>query len=75
MQVGLNFADVFTVLGLYAASPKADVTPGLEVMNPSMLNKAKPAMTMGIDLKEQIRLRSIRLKTIGEASFPSWIER
>ena len=31
MQVGVNFADVFTCLGLYAAAPKEDVTPGLEV--------------------------------------------
>lgn len=31
LQVGLNFADVFTALGLYAAAPKGDVIPGLEV--------------------------------------------
>ena len=31
MQVGINFADVFTCLGLYAAAPKEAVTPGLEV--------------------------------------------
>lgn len=28
--VGLNYADVFTCLGLYAASPRADFVPGLE---------------------------------------------
>lgn len=28
--VGLNFADVFTTLGLYAAAPKTEVIPGLE---------------------------------------------
>eukprot|EP00127_Corallochytrium_limacisporum_P006908 Clim_evm23s237 gene=Clim_evmTU23s237 len=29
--IGLNFADVFTVLGLYEAAPKRDFVPGLEV--------------------------------------------
>lgn len=33
LQVGLNFADVFTTLGLYAAAPAKDVVPGLEVTN------------------------------------------
>ena len=28
--IGLNFADVFTILGLYKASPKSDFIPGLE---------------------------------------------
>jgi NADPH:quinone reductase-like Zn-dependent oxidoreductase len=28
--IGLNFADVFTILGLYKASPKKDFIPGLE---------------------------------------------
>ena len=28
--IGLNFADVFTILGLYKASPKEDFIPGLE---------------------------------------------
>lgn len=28
--IGLNFADVFTILGLYKASPKRDFIPGLE---------------------------------------------
>lgn len=28
--IGLNFADVFTILGLYGAAPKADFIPGLE---------------------------------------------
>ena len=28
--IGLNFADVFTILGLYKASPKIDFIPGLE---------------------------------------------
>ncbi|KAI5061206.1 hypothetical protein GOP47_0023711 [Adiantum capillus-veneris] len=28
--IGLNFADVFTCLGLYSASPKGNYTPGLE---------------------------------------------
>jgi NADPH:quinone reductase-like Zn-dependent oxidoreductase len=28
--IGLNFADVFTILGLYKASPKTDFIPGLE---------------------------------------------
>jgi NADPH:quinone reductase-like Zn-dependent oxidoreductase len=28
--IGLNFADVFTIYGLYKASPKADFIPGLE---------------------------------------------
>lgn len=28
--IGLNFADVFTCLGLYSASPKGSYTPGLE---------------------------------------------
>ncbi|GMH42610.1 hypothetical protein BSKO_10529 [Bryopsis sp. KO-2023] len=28
--VGLNFADVFTALGLYSAAPKGEYTPGLE---------------------------------------------
>lgn len=31
LQVGINFADVFTCLGLYQAAPKEDVVPGLEV--------------------------------------------
>lgn len=29
--VGLNYADVFTCLGLYAASPRSDFIPGLEL--------------------------------------------
>lgn len=29
-SIGLNFADVFTILGLYKAAPKADFIPGLE---------------------------------------------
>ncbi|KAL3157367.1 hypothetical protein ABBQ32_011844 [Trebouxia sp. C0010 RCD-2024] len=29
--VGINFADVFTCLGLYQAAPKNSVVPGLEV--------------------------------------------
>lgn len=29
--VGLNYADVFTCLGLYAASPRSDFVPGLEL--------------------------------------------
>lgn len=29
-SIGLNFADVFTVLGLYKAAPKKDFIPGLE---------------------------------------------
>ncbi len=28
--VGLNFADIFAVLGLYSATPKGSFTPGLE---------------------------------------------
>jgi NADPH:quinone reductase-like Zn-dependent oxidoreductase len=28
--IGLNFADVFAVLGLYSATPKGEFTPGLE---------------------------------------------
>jgi NADPH:quinone reductase-like Zn-dependent oxidoreductase len=28
--IGLNFADLFTCLGLYNAAPKADFVPGLE---------------------------------------------
>ena len=28
--IGLNFADVFTIMGLYKASPKRDFIPGLE---------------------------------------------
>lgn len=28
--IGLNFADVFTILGLYKAAPKHDCTPGIE---------------------------------------------
>lgn len=28
--IGLNFADVFTVLGLYRAAPKSDCIPGIE---------------------------------------------
>jgi NADPH:quinone reductase-like Zn-dependent oxidoreductase len=28
--IGLNFADVFTILGMYKASPKRDFIPGLE---------------------------------------------
>lgn len=28
--IGLNFADVFSVLGLYSAAPKTEFTPGLE---------------------------------------------
>jgi alcohol dehydrogenase len=28
--IGLNFADVFTIWGLYKAAPKKDLTPGLE---------------------------------------------
>ena len=31
LQVGVNFADVFTCLGLYQAAPKENVVPGLEV--------------------------------------------
>ena len=31
LQVGINFADVFTCLGLYQAAPKEMVVPGLEV--------------------------------------------
>ena len=40
MQVGVNFADVFTCLGLYAAAPKEDVTPGLEVCHTHVLTFA-----------------------------------
>lgn len=29
-SIGLNFADVFTILGLYKAAPKKDFIPGLE---------------------------------------------
>eukprot|EP01135_Chromosphaera_perkinsii_P004810 Nk52_evm41s296 gene=Nk52_evmTU41s296 len=29
--IGLNFADVFSCLGLYAAAPKSNFTPGLEL--------------------------------------------
>ncbi len=29
-SIGLNFADVFTILGLYRAAPKEDFIPGLE---------------------------------------------
>lgn len=29
-SIGLNFADVFTILGLYKASPRQDFIPGLE---------------------------------------------
>lgn len=29
--IGINFADVFTCLGLYQAAPKENVIPGLEV--------------------------------------------
>ena len=32
MQIGINFADVFTCLGLYQAAPKENVIPGLEVL-------------------------------------------
>jgi alcohol dehydrogenase len=28
--IGLNFADVFTIMGLYKAAPKKDFIPGLE---------------------------------------------
>lgn len=28
--IGLNFADVFTIMGLYKAAPKSDFIPGLE---------------------------------------------
>ena len=37
VQVGVNFADVFTCLGLYQAAPKENVVPGLEVlMSPAL---------------------------------------
>lgn len=41
MQVGVNFADVFTCLGLYQAAPKENVIPGLEVVSAPASIEAK----------------------------------
>ena len=46
-QVGVNFADVFTCLGLYQAAPKAQVVPGLEVSRVASLLAASAFATSG----------------------------
>ena len=47
VQVGVNFADVFTCLGLYQAAPKENVVPGLEVlMSPALSSYNKKSCAL-----------------------------
>jgi len=45
--IGLNFADVFTIMGLYRAAPKKDFIPGLEFSG-IVIDKGKNATTVEI---------------------------
>jgi NADPH:quinone reductase-like Zn-dependent oxidoreductase len=46
-SIGLNFADVFTILGLYKAAEKSDIIPGLEFSG-IVINKGKFANDFNI---------------------------
>lgn len=49
--IGLNFADVFTILGLYRAAPKQNLIPGLEF---SGVIIAKGENVTGFELNEKV---------------------
>lgn len=48
--IGLNFADVFTIFGLYRAAPKRDFIPGLEFSG-VVIDKGKKATSVKIGEK------------------------
>ncbi len=54
--IGLNFADVFTILGLYKAAPKRDCVPGIEF---SGVVTARGKAVTGIPIGERV-MGSIR---------------
>jgi NADPH:quinone reductase-like Zn-dependent oxidoreductase len=54
--IGLNFADVFTIMGLYGAAPKMDFIPGLEFSG-VVIDKGKNAT--GVEIGDRI-MGSIR---------------
>jgi NADPH:quinone reductase-like Zn-dependent oxidoreductase len=45
--IGLNFADVFTIMGLYGAAPKMDFIPGLEFSG-IVVDKGKNATSVNV---------------------------
>jgi len=48
--IGLNFADVFTIYGLYKAAPKSNFIPGLEFSG-IVIDKGKNALNIDINDK------------------------
>lgn len=46
--IGLNFADVFTILGLYKAAPKRDLIPGLEFSG-IVIDKGKNVLDLDVN--------------------------